>query len=286
MWSFWALRVAECTCVDTVQVMSQTAQDVLRMRSPARLAMFRWYVRRYLRRHFHGVRLLRPPPRIPDGPVLVVLNHPSWWDPLIALRLSEELAGKRHFAPIDAEQLERYGFFRRLGFYGLDRTSRAGVKAFLQTTRELLSLDDGAVWITAQGRFTDPRQRPADLEAGVGHVARSMDRGVVLPLALEYPFWDERHPEALAAFGDPIDASVLTGRAGECLATIEDRLMEIQDQLGRAARARDPEPFSTLVGGEVGVGGVYDLWRRVLAALRGERFDVEHRGRLPDSGQG
>ncbi len=54
--------------------------DPLARRSPALLALFRAYARRYVRRHFHGVWVQQPPPAI-AGPVLVVMNHPSWWDP-------------------------------------------------------------------------------------------------------------------------------------------------------------------------------------------------------------
>jgi hypothetical protein len=39
---------------------------------------------------------------------------------------------------------------------------------------------------------------------------------------------------------------------------------------------RDAAQFEVLVGGRAGVGGVYDLWRRLRARLRGEAFRSEH----------
>ena len=36
-----------------------------------------------------------------------------------------------------------------------------------------------------------------------GRLARRLDAGIILPLAIEYPFWSEKTPEALLAFGRP-----------------------------------------------------------------------------------
>ena len=42
-----------------------------------------------------------------------------------------------------------------------------------------------------------------------------------------------------------------------------------------SAVSRDPAKFTAVVSGRTGVGGVYDLWRRVKAWVRGERFDPQ-----------
>ena len=46
-------------------------------------------------------------------------------------------------------------------------------------------------------------------------------------------------------------------------------------QYGEAI-SRDPARFAELVSGKTGVGGVYDLWRRVRALITGRRFDPSH----------
>jgi hypothetical protein len=48
------------------------------------------------------------------------------------------------------------------------------------------------------------------------------------------------------------------------------------DRLAEDAQSRDPQAFSCLVSGTVGVGGVYDLWRRAKAWLSGRRFVAAH----------
>jgi len=40
-----------------------------------------------------------------------------------------------------------------------------------------------------------------------------------------------------------------------------------------------------LATGKVGVGGIYDVVRRIGAWCRGERFDASHGSRLPDEGR-
>jgi 1-acyl-sn-glycerol-3-phosphate acyltransferase len=245
---------------------------------------FRKYATRYVRRHFHAVRLSKASAPVPtgDAPLLVVLNHPSWWDPLLCFVLSHQFPeGREHYAAIDAVAVERYKFFTKLGFFGVDTSSLRGAAEFLRTATTVLSVPNRIVWVTAQGRFADVRARPLDLRPGVGHVAARLDYGVILPLAVEYTFWAERTPEALARFGPPIDVAEAPGRSGkDWTRRVDDALTETLDALNAEAMTRDPEQFTTLLDGKVGVGGMYDLWRRARSWARGERFDPSHGGRL------
>jgi 1-acyl-sn-glycerol-3-phosphate acyltransferase len=248
--------------------------------SPWVLKIFAGYIRRYTARHFHAVRLSRAgrPPALSDAPLIVVLNHPSWWDPLVCLLLARQFFPERsHFAPIEADALARYRVFARLGFFGIEAGTRRGAATFLDVGRAVLGQPRACLWVTAEGRFTDPRQRPVRLKPGVGHLARSLEAGAVLPLALEYPFWEERCPEALARFGEVV--WVETGKARRAPAwteLLEQRLGAAVDGLAAEACRRDREAFEVLLRGRAGIGGVYDLWRRLRARLHGEQFRREH----------
>jgi 1-acyl-sn-glycerol-3-phosphate acyltransferase len=209
--------------------------------------------------------------------LIVVLNHPSWWDPLIGMVLAELFPERTHYVPMDAHSLARYPIFRKLGFYGVEPGTRRGAVSFLDTTLAILSQPKTVVWITAQGKFTDARVRPPRLRSGIGHIARRLNEGSILTLALEYPFWDERLPEALARFGEPIQVErgqELTVR--EWVERIESNLATTQDALLADALTRDPMSFEILLTGRVAIGGVYDRWRRFEAWLHGERFQAEH----------
>jgi phytoene desaturase len=253
-------------------------EAVLPRRSPWRVRFFARYFKRYLGRNFHAVRLSRAgkPPVLEGRPLVVVLNHPSWWDPLMGVALAELFPGYAHFVPIEAAALAKYRVFEPLGFFGVEQTPE-GALAFLKTASAILARPRHALWITAQGKFTDPRARPVSLRPGAGHVLRRLEGAVVLPLALEYPFWQERYPEALAHFGAPI----VVGRGRdhaveEWLARLEAGLTTAQDALAAVAQTQDAEAFETLIGGKVGIGGVYDWWRRLRAWLGGRRFQPSH----------
>ena len=248
--------------------------------------MWRWfsaYAGRFLRRHFHAVRLSRaaavPSPRH-DEPLVVYANHPSWWDPMIAIFLAQRLwPGRRHYFPIDAAMLARYRFFARLGFFGVEPDSARGAANFLRSAGAILASGNACLWVTAQGRFADVRQRPIELKAGLAHLARRAERGHVVPLAVEYPFWTERTPEALLRFGTPIDLGEVSGRerpVDDWQILFVRRLTDTMDALASDAIARDAAAFETLLTGATGTSAVYDAWRRLRALARGRRFDPSH----------
>jgi 1-acyl-sn-glycerol-3-phosphate acyltransferase len=254
--------------------------EVIRRYSPRLAGGFAVWLERYFRRAFDGVRLARRdmPTDIPDGPLLVYANHPAWWDPIHFFVIARfALPGRRVFGPMEASALEKYRFFTRLGVFGIDPASRRGAAEFLRVGRAVLATPNASLWVTAQGEFCDPRRRPVVLQPGIAHLARCLDGGVVLPLAIEYPFWNERLPEALSRFGTPIDvASHSGGAVDDWTELMQQRLEEAMDALAEDAESRDPERFRTIVLGHAGVGGIYDRWRRLRAALAGRAFDPAH----------
>jgi hypothetical protein len=146
----------------------------------------------------------------------------------------------------------------------------------LKTSLAALAQPGAMLWLTAQGQFTDVRQRPARLRGGVGHLLHRLPHGHIVPLAVEYPFWNERTPEALLRFGPPLAVSGRERSPADWTQAVEHALEATQDALAREAVERDPARFDALIEGKAGVGGVYDLWRRLAAALRGRRFRPEH----------
>jgi 1-acyl-sn-glycerol-3-phosphate acyltransferase len=273
------------TAADSTNTRAALERALLPRRSDSLCRWFSWWVNGYLEKHFHAVRLScgTRPSVPPDLPLIVVLNHPAWWDPLIGVVVAGLLPERTHYAPMDSKALGRYSLLNKLGFYGVEQGTPRGAAAFLRTTTAILSQPRSALWITAQGEFTDPRVRPLRLRPGVGHIARRLDEGLILTLALEYPFWEERLPEALARFGEPM----LIGRrrkvsARRWVELIESDLAATQDALKADALSRNAAAFETLLTGKVAIGGIYDRWRKSCAWLRGENFRAEHG---PESGR-
>ncbi|MCP5516728.1 MAG: acyltransferase [Verrucomicrobiales bacterium] len=258
--------------------------------SPALFRWFCWYSRRYLQRHFHTVRLLRGS-EVADAPgrsLLLYGNHASWWDPLVALFLTRTLcAGRTPRAPIDARMLARHRFFQRLGFFGIEPGTRRGAVEFLRTAEPILRKPGTVLWLTPQGRFADVRERPPAFQPGLGHLALRGTGAVTQVMAAEYVFWEEKQPEILLGFGEPMELPPHRARPNEAPGdrgpTAEDwtrrfeaSLVALQDRLARAAIRRDPAEFHVLLRGRGSVSAIYDAWRRWRATWRGETFQVDH----------
>jgi 1-acyl-sn-glycerol-3-phosphate acyltransferase len=240
-----------------------------------------WF-ERFLRRHLNGLRLARrgePPALDGTGPLVVYSNHPAWWDAAVYIVLAHRLfPGLKSFAPIDAAMLAKYGVFARIGAFGVDLDRPRGAAAFLRASEAVLSRPDRALWVTAQRRFADVRERPLALRPGIAYLAARVPEARFVPLAIEYAFWTERGAEALVAFGPAERNRDLAALPRvERLARLEAGLARTMDRLAQDGIARDPARFRAIVPGRPGIGGVYDGWRRAKAMLHGRRFDPAHR---------
>src|SRR5436305_15483 len=100
-----------------------------------------------------------------------------------------------------------------------------------------------------------------------GYLARQFN-AALLPLALEYPFWEEKNPEALARFGEEITSGDVDLAAADWLPILEDCLGVTLDALATEACCRDLARFEALLDSGAGVGGVSDAWRHLKARFR------------------
>ncbi len=247
---------------------------------------FHRFLAKYLRRHFHSIAMTRdslPRVHVPaDQPLLVLANHPSWWDPLTAHFLNQRLFPQRQFyAPIDAAALQQYRVFAKLGFYGVQMNSIAGAAAFLKQSKSVLTSESTSLWLTPEGRFADARDHSAELMPGMAHLCSRMQRGWVLPFAIEYVFWEERLPECLCRIGEPVNVAEHPNVSkADWQAMLTDRMRANQTLLGEFAIARDSDAFENVLAGVRGAGFVYDSMRRLKALATGGRFQASHGKKL------
>ena len=255
--------------------------DPRERRSPFLFWVFGWYLRWLFWRKFNAVRIARDGmPVVPAGrPLIICTNHPSWWDPALFILLQTLLfPGRAGFGPMDAEALGKYGLLERMGVFGITLDSRAGAVRFLDVSRRILSDPANVLWITAQGSFADTRTRPIRLRPGIAHLLRRVPDATVLPLAMEYTFWNEGKPEALVRFGAPIAAGGDRSVA-EWTALLEAELTRTVDALAADSEPREIRRFHRLMQGSAAVGPFYSMYRRVRSVLTGQAVDVTHGGR-------
>ncbi|EMI24954.1 lysophospholipid acyltransferase family protein [Rhodopirellula europaea] len=260
---------------------------------------FHRFLHSYLRRNFHAIAFARETELqtqfqslaeanpddaqaspLEDGsvPLIVYSNHASWWDPLLAHFINERLLSPRQFyAPIDAEALQQYKVFEKLGFFGVQSDSNRGAAQFLKTTAALFRREHSALWVTPEGRFADVRDHEAELMPGLSHVCSKLDRGWVVPLAMEYVFWDERLPLVLFRFGDAIAIPTASDwDKQQWSEELTERLRFSQSRLAKLCIDRSSEPFENLLRGKRGASGMYDTARRLKSWMTGRSFQAGH----------
>jgi 1-acyl-sn-glycerol-3-phosphate acyltransferase len=260
--------------------------DPTRRYSPRLLRWFGRYLRPYVRRHFTAVRVAQAglPPRI-TGPTILYANHAAWWDPLVLLLIAaRDYPDYEIYAPIDAAALRRYPLLERFGFFGIRADSAAGAREFLSASKTVLASGRGIVALTAQGGFNDVRPRPVTIKRGLAWLLQEVPRARAVPVAIEYPFWNERLPECLLRFGPAVLAG--TNDVAELHTALGAALEHTLDELAAQAIARDPAPFDPVLAGRPGAGWLADLPQRLRARVAGRRFDAAHGaiGRGADGG--
>jgi 1-acyl-sn-glycerol-3-phosphate acyltransferase len=219
-----------------------------------------------------------------SGPLVVYANHSSWWDPMVCVLLAGALLPeRRHYAPMDAAALERYPILRRIGIFPVEMATARGAAQFLRTSQAILE-SGGVVWITPQGRFADARE-PLAFKPGLGALAARVPGVTLLPLAIEYTFWDERLPETLLRCGEPVKFAASTS-ADAATQQLEQALATTMQELKIAAMARDVRAFKVLLSGGRGTGGFYALGRRLRGIFTGKRGRVDHTERDEPNGLG
>lgn len=234
-----------------------------------------------------GVGLLRSVAGI-DGPLIVAANHVGWWDPLTMLTLHEALlSGRSMRAPMDAEQLERFGLFRRLGVFGIDPDDPASLEKMREEMAAYFArADRPTLWITPQGRFADVRE-PIVVRPGVSRLAASTPGARVVAVSVEYCFWTDPKPEILVAAREVVaDRGSTTGWHRAIASAMADGAAE----LARLAVARDADAFEPVVSKEGRQGGFwYDLWLKVRGrggGIAATRETPQKEGGGPASGGG
>ncbi len=163
-------------------------------------------LRRALRRQFHGIAVARLPQTralLEDASIVVAANHTNWWDGFVLSWVTRVgLPGAGFLLAMEEANLARYGFFRKLGVFGIDLATSRGAALGLRRVVPGLQRGREVCWIFPQGRLLHPT-RPVECRPGAGWLARKA--GVpLLPAAVSYEWLIESRPSVFVRFGEPI----------------------------------------------------------------------------------
>lgn len=246
-----------------------------------------WFARlaqRKFKKSFHRMSLTTRSevPRFESGvPTLVIANHPSWWDALLVCDLSGSLLKREFFGVFDEEQLRRYGIFRLLGGFAVEKKNgtleSAEMRNFLRYTRELLEGRDRMLWVFAQGDIVSTEE-PIRLKRGFAAVASQLERVQLLKMNISYDFWLESKPEAVI---DILPLETLNGLSGhhaieELTARVEREMEAGRLYVRDLVRRHDRTRLRLLWEKPAGANPFYDGYRFVKALLTGKKFHKSH----------
>lgn len=250
-----------------------------------------WWFNRMMAKDWHAVRLA-PASGQPeagagvlsrldalDEPAIVVMNHASWWDPLVGLWLANRLTPRRVLsAPMELRQLRTFAFFRRLGVFGLDPDHPGAIDALTAYVQSLCAAQPrSTLWITPQGQFADVRT-PVRVRPGAAAAAARLGLTRVVSVAIEYGFWTDRRPEVFLRVAQVhAPEGPARGSTATWTRTLTDAMQANADALAALVMARDAAGFDVLLGGSAKINPLYDAWLR----LRGKGRAITPADRSP-----
>ena len=199
----------------------------------------------------------------PSG-MLFLANHSCWWDLFLVVHLNETIPVDG-YGMMEHFNMLRFGFFRRIGAFSVDRTDAASVRASLEYAAGLLKRPRAGVWLFPQGRMIGNDVRPLGFQPGLRALVRKAGRVRVVPVAFRFEFWQDERPEAFVRFGEPewvekADASAVVER-------MEGRLTDELDRLKLDVTSQDASRFTTTLEGS---GSISDRYAKFRARFRPE----------------
>lgn len=202
------------------------------------------------------------------GPVVLIANHTSWWDPMVALVLTERVVPCDSYAMMDATNLARLPFLGLIGAFGVDLTSAADGAAVIRYAARLLSGPGKAVVVFPQGRERPVTERPLGFRRGSAEVAR-VAKARTIPVALRYEFMGTERPHLFVDVGAAIEPArdVEAGREAH-----ERAVTEAMDRIERDLCAGALDCYEVVVRAPVSRVGV--LAERALAWMTRPRGGI------------
>jgi 1-acyl-sn-glycerol-3-phosphate acyltransferase len=197
-----------------------------------------------------------------EHPLLVVSNHTSWWDPLVSLYVSGFVARTDGYALMDARNLERLPFFRKVGAFGVDLTDPSDGARAIRYAARLLDRPGRLLWVFPQGRERPITERPLGFRPGAAEIARLAKRAKVVPVALRYEFGATEKPSLWIDVGEPLPPERDVALA---LSSHEAAVTRALDAIDEALRGSGADAFETLHAAPVSVFAA--LAERLLARL-------------------
>ncbi|WP_197057410.1 lysophospholipid acyltransferase family protein [Pontibacillus halophilus] len=212
--------------------------------------MFEWVFHKFnsffLKRHFQHIYVTGEPP-LSRARSLFLVNHSTWWDPLVIFLLNRTCIRSDAYAMMSEEGVQSFPFFRRLGAFSVNQASRRDILASLHYAEERLQHEQ-AVWMFPQGEEQALEIRPLRFQNGASYVMDKVSNGTVVPIALYYTFQGTRKPNVYISIGTGIPFSNFVHMSRrERTTKLEDIHTSVLDDLKQQVVNGDTQHFQQLL---------------------------------------
>jgi len=234
--------------------------------------IYRLLARRAVRRVFDRVWLQVDGP-LPEpartGPLILYLNHSSWWDGYMMYLIHRMVLRGRYDAHLlmEERQLRAYRFFTWSGAFSVNRHDpEESQRSQRYAARLLRERPDRAIFIFPQGRIVPNDRRPLLTYPGIARIVALAGPVTLCPVALRFEFLGQQWPHAFIRLGpahrpaDPEDHAAT-------LADITARLTAAVDALRDDVVGQRMDRFGPLLHGRLGIDKRWDV---VRAMFRGQ----------------
>lgn len=213
--------------------------------------VFSVYNRNLIKRRFHSLRvenLNNLKQKDKSVPLVIYLNHSSWWDGLILYQLGK-ITSLDQFVMMEEKQLKNLQLFRKLGAFSVVRESpRDAVKSINYAVELLKEKTDRVLWIFPQGEIKPNDLRPLDFFHGISRIIQKLENCRILPVAFRYEFLNEFKPEIFVKVGEVQEFQALKDfDSKETTKNLEIKLTKLLDDLRNDIAAQNTESYENIV---------------------------------------
>lgn len=236
--------------------------------------LYRLFARRSVRRQFDRVWLQVLGP-LPDpkysGPLILYLNHSSWWDGYMMYLIHRVVLRGRYDVHLlmEEKQLRSYRFFTWSGAFSVNRHDpEDALRAQRYAARLLRARPNRALFIFPQGKIVPNDQRPLVTYPGIARIVALAGEVTLCPVALRYEFLGQQWPHAFIRIG-PAHRPANPQDQAATLAEITSRLTAAVDALRDDVVGQRMDRFAPLLQGRRGIDKTWDAVRDLLRLRRG-----------------
>ncbi len=138
---------------------------------------------------------------------LFIGNHNSWWDALTPLYVNQKYFHQRPRAVMEWEQVKRYGFFKKIGCFSIDRSDPRSALKSLQYGIDWLNNESGnSLYLYPQGKIENPWLPQQPFETGIGWMIPKLKEHVkVVPFIQHQHSMHTSKPVLFLKTGKPIE---------------------------------------------------------------------------------